>query len=184
MKGIIFNLAQEVITQSHGEDAWDALLDSAGLDGSYTSLGNYPDGDLDALVGAAATAMNQPASQIVRELGVGAMPLLAARYPSFFAGHAFTEPFLLTLNEIIHAEVRKLYSDADLPTFGFESHDGALVMRYDSKRKLCALAEGFIIGAATRFGERAVITQTTCMNRGDARCLLNCVFSPADAGSN
>jgi hypothetical protein len=181
LKGIVFNLAQEVITESYGEDTWDALLDDAGLDGSYTSLGNYPDGDLAALVGAAASALERPPADVVRELGEGAMPRLAERYPSFFEGHSSTESFLLTLNDIIHAEVRKLYPDAGLPSFGFDtSEPGAIVLSYDSVRKLCALAEGFVHGAATRFGERAVITQAECMNRGDARCLIRCSFSPAD----
>jgi hypothetical protein len=119
MKGIIFNLVEEVVTEQHGPDTWDALLDAAGLDGSYTSLGNYPDGDLFALVGAASTALGIEAGAVVRSLGEGAIPLLADRFPEFFKPHDNTTSFLLTLNDIIHAEVRKLYPDADLPEFDF-----------------------------------------------------------------
>ena len=57
MKGIIFNLVEEVVTAAYGEDTWDSLLDEAGLDGSYTSLGSYPDEDLFQLVGAASKAL-------------------------------------------------------------------------------------------------------------------------------
>ena len=46
MKGIIFNLLEEVVTQAHGEEVWDQLLDAAQVDGAFTSLGNYPDEDL------------------------------------------------------------------------------------------------------------------------------------------
>ena len=181
MKGIIFNLAQEVITDSYGEDTWDDLLERAGLEGSYTSLGNYPDGELMALVAAAASALGRPAEHVVRDLGVGAIPLLAARYPGFFDGHASTLPFVLTLNEIIHAEVRKLYPDADLPTFEFEDTEGEeLVLIYRSKRQLCSLAEGFLIGAAAHYGERASIDQPECMHHGADRCRIRCVFSAAD----
>ena len=181
MKGIIFNLAQEVVTGSYGEDTWDSLLDRTGLEGSYTSLGNYPDSELMALVGAAADALGRPAEDVVRELGVGAIPLLAARYPGFFDGHASTYPFVLTLNDIIHAEVRKLYPDADLPTFEFErTGDDALVLIYRSERRLCALAEGFLLGAAAHYGERAVIDQSECMLHGADRCRIRCVFSAAD----
>jgi hypothetical protein len=181
MKGIIFNLAQEVIVDSYGEETWDALLDRAGLDGSYTSLGNYPDEELVALIGAAAQALGRPADDIVRDLGIGAMPLLATRYPAFFEGHASTFPFVLTLNDIIHAEVRKLYPDADLPTFEFEASDGdELVLIYRSKRQLCSLAEGFLIGAAAHYGERAAIDQPECMHNGADRCRIRCVFSAAD----
>ena len=55
MKGIVFNLLEEVVIRHHGEDVWDALLDAAGVAGAYTSLGNYPDEDLGKLVAAAAT---------------------------------------------------------------------------------------------------------------------------------
>jgi predicted hydrocarbon binding protein len=48
--------------------------------------------------------------------------------------------------------------------------DDALILGYRSARRLCALAEGFIEAAAEHYGERAVVEQTTCMQRGDARC--------------
>ena len=55
MKGIIFNVTEKAVTELLGEDAWDDLLDDAGLDGDYTALGTYADEDLLALVSAAAT---------------------------------------------------------------------------------------------------------------------------------
>lgn len=180
MKGIIFNLVEEVVRDRYGEDAWDDLLDAAGLDGAYTSLGSYPDEQLQRLVGAASVALGLPADDVVRTLGEAAIPLLADRYPFFFAPHSSTVSFLLTLNDIIHPEVRKLYPGADVPTFGFEeSSDDSLTLRYHSDRKLCALAEGFVLGAAAHFGERAEITQPDCMLRGDEDCLLRCSFTRA-----
>lgn len=179
MKGIIFNLVEEVVRDRFGEDTWDDLLDAAGLDGAYTSLGSYPDEELLRLVGAASEALGLPPADVVRTLGEAAIPLLATRYPFFFEPHTSTKSFLLTLNDIIHPEVRKLYPGADVPTFGFEeSSDDTLVLRYHSERKLCALAEGFVLGAAAHFGERAEIDQPACMLRGDEDCLLHCTFSP------
>ena len=40
MKGIIFNLLEDVVVRNHGEDPWDQLLTATGLDGAYTSLGS------------------------------------------------------------------------------------------------------------------------------------------------
>jgi Haem-NO-binding len=180
MKGVIFNLAEEVIVQSHGEDGWDALLDAAGLEGSYSSLGNYPDGELARLVKAASQLLQLTPQEVVRRLGEGALPLLAARYPGFFAGHASTRPFLLTLNDIIHAEVRKLYPGAEVPEFDFDDSDPAhLILGYRSARRLCALAEGFIVGAARYYGEEVSLDQQRCMHRGDDRCVIRCAFTPA-----
>ena len=181
MKGIIFNLAEEVVSDTYGPEAWDDLLEGAGLDGAYTSVGNYPDAHLTGLVGVAAESQGRPAGAIIREIGKSALPRLATRYPHFFEGHTSTRPFLLTLNDVIHAEVRKLYPQADVPVFDFETSDGdSLLLGYHSERKLCALAEGFIMGAAAHYGEQATIDQPECMHRGDDRCLIRCSFTPAE----
>lgn len=180
MKGIIFNLVEEVVSSAYGRDTWDDLLDAAGLDGAYTSLGSYPDEDLTRLVGAASVALETPPDVVIRTIGEGAIPTLAARFPQFFQGHPSTISFVLTLNEIIHAEVRKLYPGADVPVFEFDQvSDEVLMLGYRSARMLCALAEGFLLGAATIYGERAELTQTECMLRGDERCLIRAAFSPA-----
>jgi hypothetical protein len=91
-----------------------------------------------------------------------------------------TQPFLLTLNDIIHSEVRKLYPGAEVPEFDFDDRDPAyLLLGYRSARRLCALAEGFIIGAAHYYGEEASLDQQRCMHRGDDRCVIRCAFTPA-----
>jgi hypothetical protein len=173
VKGVVFNLLEEAVSNEYGEDVWDSLLEEAQLEGVYTSLGSYGDGDLLALVQAASSALNVPPQEVIRWFGRSAIPLLADAYPDFFAPHDSLRPFLLTLNDIIHPEVRKLYPGADVPVFDYEtSSDEVLVMGYMSPRKLCAFAEGLIEGAAAHYGETAVIEQPSCMNRGDPKCLL------------
>lgn len=182
MKGIIFNLLEEVVTNAHGEKVWDDLLRASELDGAFTSLGNYPDEYLFKLVGAASEALNLPPNAIVRWFGTRALPLLAAKYPDFFSQHVSTRPFILTLNGIIHPEVRKLYPGAATPDFDFDvSSPDVLIMCYRSKRKLCALAEGLIEGAATHFGEVASIEHPLCMHRGDSNCRLELAFAKTEA---
>ena len=67
------------------------------------------------------------------------MPLFAERYPQLFEPHDCTRSFVLTLNDIIHPEVRKLYPGADVPEFDFGIRDDdRLVMGYRSPRKLCS----------------------------------------------
>jgi hypothetical protein len=178
MKGIIFNLLEEVVTRQYGEATWDQLLDDARIDGAYTSLGNYPDEQLFKLIGTASAALNLPTIAIIRWFGKEAIPLLADKYPVFFSKHTATRPFLLTLNGIIHPEVRKLYSGADTPEFEFDtSSPDSLVMTYRSKRKLCALAEGFIEGAAAHFGETVAIQHPLCQHHGDSSCRMELAFT-------
>jgi hypothetical protein len=177
MKGIVFNLLEEIVVAEHGDETWDALLEAAGVDGVYTSLGNYPDADLMALVGAASQALSLPADDVVRWYGRSALPLLAERYPGFFEPHSDARAFVLTLNGIIHPEVRKLYPGADTPAFTFDASDpDRLRMDYRSARRLCAFAEGLLLGAGDHFGQRIEIAQPECMHRGDERCLIEIGF--------
>jgi hypothetical protein len=178
MKGIIFNLLEDVVIRNHGEDTWDQLLTATGLDGAYTSLGSYPDEQIQALVGAAAQMLGLTPFEVLRWFGQQAIPLLFDRYPGFFSSQASTRPFVLSVNSIIHPEVRKIYPGADVPTFEFrDAPEGRLMMGYLSPRRLCALAQGFIEGAATHYGETAIVEHRECMHKGDKRCLCHISFS-------
>jgi heme-NO-binding protein len=178
MKGVVFNLLEELVARDHGEDTWDALLDASGLEGAYTSLGSYADEDLLKLVAAASDALDTPPDDVVRWFGRSALPLFAERYPQLFEPHDSAHSFVLTLNDIIHPEVRKLYPGADVPVFEFETpSDGVIVMGYKSPRKLCAFAEGLLQGAADHYGETLALEQPQCMNRGDDRCVLEIAFT-------
>ena len=173
MKGIVFNLLEQVVVQHHGDAVWEKLLEQTELSGSYTSLGSYPDSEIERLVMAASAMLSIPPSEVLRWFGREAMPLLAQRFPVFFTPHRQTIPFLKSVNSIIHPEVRKLYAGAGCPHFHFsDTPDGGLRIGYNSSRKLCALAHGFIEGAAGQFQEKAEVEHVSCMNKGDERCDL------------
>jgi predicted hydrocarbon binding protein len=178
MKGIIFNLLEDVVINDHGQDTWDELLNATSLDGAYTSLGSYPDEHIQALVGAAARMLGLSPFEVLRWFGQRAIPLLVERYPSFFTAQQSARLFVLSVNGIIHPEVRKIYPGADVPTFEFhDAPGGALMMGYRSRRKLCALAQGFTEGAATHYGETVIFEHRECMHNGDTRCLCHISFS-------
>ncbi len=153
MKGIIFNAVEDAVTNLYSADTWDDLLDEAGLEGDYTSLGNYDDAELIGLVGAACKATGHQPEELIRTIGQHAFPYLASRYPEFVEVDTTFE-FLRAVNDIIHPEVLKLYPDSNPPEFEFaDQPDGALRMTYKSARKLGVLAEGLIHGAAAELGE-------------------------------
>jgi len=87
VKGIVFQLLEQTVIDEHGEQSWEQVLDAAGLDGVYTSLGSYPDEQLFMLVAAASEALDTPPDDVVRWFGRSAMPLFAQRYPQLFTGH-------------------------------------------------------------------------------------------------
>lgn len=154
MKGVVFNLLEEAVTDEFGVETWETLLADAALDGAYTSLGNYDDAEIAALVAAASQRLGLPSAAVLQWFGERAMPLLRDRYAPLFAGHASARNFVLSVNKIIHPEVRKLYAGASCPFFHFrEEADGTLILRYQSSRNLIDLAHGFILGAAKLWGE-------------------------------
>lgn len=175
MKGVVFNLFEQVVSAEHGDDTWDDVLDRAGVVGAYASVGQYADGELMALIAAASEELDRPPHDVVRWFGRSAMPILHDLHPHFF-DHDDLRPFLLSINHVIHAEVRKLHPDADLPAFDFEDVDDDLVLVYRSHRRLCHLAEGFIAGAADVFGTEVSVSQETCMLTGDPACRIVCRF--------
>lgn len=177
MKGIIFNLLEEVADRDFGEGAWDRLLDEAQVSGIYTSLGSYPDAELMALVAAATRLFGRAPEDVLRWFGSAALQLLAERYPVFFHGHDSLRTFLPTINDVIHKEVRKIYAGAGTPDFRFgKISDASLQMSYVSERGLCMFAEGLLEGAAGQFEEDVAIAQPQCMHRGDPQCVFEVSF--------
>ena len=67
MKGIIFNVAEKAVTELLGAEAWEDLLEDAGVNGDYTALGTYPDEELIALVVAAAEKTGHDAAEVQRD---------------------------------------------------------------------------------------------------------------------
>ena len=173
MKGVVFNLLEEAVTQQFSDEVWDDLLDDAGAAGAYTSLGNYSDEEIIALVGAAAARLNMSNADVLRWFGETAMPLLKQRYPALFEPHSSSRSFILSVNSIIHPEVRKLYSGAKCPFFHFrETPAGTITMGYESSRKMCDLAHGFVRGAARLYCEEVEIRHHSCMNHGAEKCVM------------
>lgn len=177
MMGVVFNLLESAVCRTHGEAIWFQLLDKAGLDGAYTSIGNYPDSDAFRLVAAAAETLQLSPEAVLRWFGRESMGMVADRYPMFFAEHASSRTFLLTINRVHHAEVRKLYPGALLPQFTFEDAPGEMLrMVYHSSRSLCSLAQGFIEGTADIFKEQISVEHPQCKLRGDDRCRFDIRF--------
>lgn len=172
MKGVIFGLFGDTVADALGDEAWDAILVTARARGGYTSLGNYPDSELTALVDATAAATDRTPPMVLRWFGQAAMPKLIASYPHFFETCDGTRDLLATLNTIVHSEVRKLYPGATCPHFHFRSEGDRLIIGYRSPRKLCWLAQGFIEGVAHHFGETITIGHLSCLHHGNPSCQL------------
>lgn len=154
MKGVIFNVVEEVVTDLYDRDTWDDLLDAAEADGAYTALGNYADAELVLIAEVAAAATGMAIDDLWRTVGRLALPKLAARLPDSMGAGTDALSFLCDVNDIIHPQVRALYPEAVPPVFEFEHReDGDLAVRYRSERELVPLAEGLMLGCGDQFDQ-------------------------------
>jgi hypothetical protein len=177
MKGVVFNLLEELVRREFGDSEWNHVLQDADVDGAFTSLDTYPDAVLRRLVAAVGKRAQKTPGEALQWFGRHSMPLLSLQYPHLFAAQESARSFILTLNDIIHPEVRRRYPGADVPVFDFDTTaPDSLTLGYHSPRRLCALAHGFIEGAADHYGEIVDVNQRECMHRGDARCVFHLRF--------
>lgn len=178
MKGIVFNLLNEMVEEEFGLAAWEQILDDAQSKGIFVATETYHDNELLSLVASAEKVSGISANELVRSFGAYMIPKFAQQYPGFFERHNDVKEFLLTVDQIIHVEVRKLYPDAGLPEFTYQDfNDRDLTMLYRSPRKLCTLAEGLIDGAAKHFDQTYTMQHDVCMHRGSDHCELNMRFA-------
>ncbi|KQT89612.1 hypothetical protein ASG49_17990 [Marmoricola sp. Leaf446] len=179
MKGVILNLVEEAVVREHGDDVWDTLLERAGVEGAWTSLGTYPDDELPLLVEVGAQLFDVEPEELARDLGRHAAQGLAQRHPEHFARCGDTLGFLRTLDDVIHREVRKLHPDASPPRFSFTEVEGtapgggrAMDVHYRSARRLCWLAVGMIEGTGIVYGEPTEVRHEACQLDDAPHCTL------------
>lgn len=173
MKGVIFNVLEEMVVEQSGMLAWNQILDTLAIEGVYTAGESYPDEELFSLVGSISEKTDIPVEILVGAFGERLFKGLAERNPSFIEAESTLKGFLKSVHDVIHIEVRKLYENPNLPDFEYEDNDGdTLLMRYRSPRKLCILAEGLIRGAASHYGTSIKIDHPVCMHKGSNHCDL------------
>lgn len=176
MKGLIFTEFMEMVETTWSFDMADAIISRSQVasGGAYTSVGSYPHQELVDLINALSVETQTPFTDLVRAFGTHLFARFVLTYPKFFDGINNSFDFLGGIEEIIHAEVRKLYPDAELPTFQVQSAPGRLTLTYFSEHPFADLAQGLIEGCLKHFGEQVLlIREPTPQSSGEqARFVL------------
>jgi hypothetical protein len=163
MKGVVFTEFLEFVAATHGDDMVDDIIDDCDLPngGAYTSVGTYHHTEMQALVSAFARRAGTATPDVLLGFGRHLCRRFADSFPEFFQRRTLLFEFLESVDNHIHVEVRKLYPDADLPSF--ETHDRSdrgMALDYRSCRPLESLAERLILGASDYFGEPIAVRRT------------------------
>jgi len=162
MLGLVFTEFLEMVEQAYSLDMVDELIEENNLasGGAYTSVGLYQAGEMLALVTALSDKTGTPVDELVRAFGHHLMTRFVALYPEFFKTDTGTFGFLQSIDDHIHVEVAKLYSNARLPRIETQLCNGStLVLDYFSHRPMADLAMGLIEAAIKHYGESIVISR-------------------------
>lgn len=179
MQGVVFTVFSDCVIDKFGMDVWDELLEKVKpeSEGIYTSSATYSDDELFAYVTELSAKTGAAVPDLVRTFGEYMFPHLSNSMPDAAAPGMTLKDFLLKVDQVIHKEVKRLYPESYLPSIDYEdSSDNQLVMLYQSKRKLCHLAEGLILGAASHFNTKISIAHPQCIHNGDEYCRLEINF--------
>ncbi len=170
MKGVVFTEFMEMVEHRFSLAVLDDIIGRSELPhgGVYTATGTYPAGEMVRLVTALGQVSGLPVPALLMAFGRHLASIFASRYSAFFEQTGSTFALLQHVEGLIHVEVRKLYPDAELPSFETTVFEDHLVMVYRSPRCMADLAEGLMHGTAEHFHERiAVEREDLSQGRGE-----------------
>lgn len=160
MKGMVFTELLSMAEHVIGEEAVDDILDTLDLDsdGAYSAVGNYPCAELLKIVDAISRHTTVPVPELERQFGQWIHGRFVEGYPEFFKDKPNVLAMLDAIENEVHVEVRKLYPDAELPTFDTEwLNSKSLRMNYSSDRPLVPFCHGMIEACIEHFGDPAEV---------------------------
>ncbi|MCH9816048.1 MAG: heme NO-binding domain-containing protein [Actinomycetia bacterium] len=175
MKGIVFNDFLEMVEEDFDVVQLDLIMQTADLpgDGVYTSVGNYDYSELLGLIVAASEVTGVAIPALLYAFGHHLFQTLGKRFPELLAPMTGAFDLFLGIEDIIHAEVRKLYPDAELPRFECALvTPNQMTMLYESPRRLAVLAHGLIDAGAEHFDEDISVTAENLSDSPDEKVLF------------
>jgi len=179
MKGVINKGIQELVEAQFGAEAWEQIKTRAGCEEPFFAASeDYPDELTLALVQAASEVSGLPAETLLVEFGKFWVPHTGKEsYPTFFrlAGSS-PRQFLLNMDRV-HQQVTRNVRHAAPPRFTYEDlPDGRLLMHYHSKRGLCAVLRGLILGVGIYFDQELQVREIACQHQGASHCTMEVIF--------
>jgi len=154
MKGIVFTELVEFVEDQFGYTIADDMLEASMLDhkGAYTQGGNYPYEELVAILKRLSQRVDLSVETLIEVYARHLFTKIVMLYPKITDGFNSVLKFISVVDTFIHPEVKKLYPEAELPTFEMVSLvENCLVIDYHSSRPLYPMAVGLMLGASDYF---------------------------------
>ena len=161
MKGIVFTEFLDLVEDKFGLEMVDNIISSSELEsqGVYTAVGTYKFSEMLQLLQHLSENTNISIDDLLLVYAEHFFGVIEVSYPGLLATYKDPIEMLSSIENHIHVEVRKIYPDAELPTFVVESKtENSLVMLYKSSRAMHHFGLGLMNKTFEHFNATATIT--------------------------
>lgn len=160
MKGIVFTEFLELVEDKFGLEMVDHIISNSDLEsnGVYTSVGTYSFSEMLQLLQHLSAKTELSIDTLLLVYAEHFFGVIEQSYPGLLATYKDPIEMLSSIENHIHVEVRKIYPDAELPTFTvIEKTDNSLIMDYRSSRAMHHFGLGLMNKTFEHFNASASI---------------------------
>ncbi|WP_299060850.1 heme NO-binding domain-containing protein [uncultured Polaribacter sp.] len=160
MKGIVFTEFLDLVEEKFGLEVVDKIISDSNLasEGVYTSIGTYSFSEMLQLLQHLSTYTKISIDNLLLVYGEHFFSVIETSYPGLLATYKDPIEMISSIENHIHVEVRKIYPDAELPTFIVEEKTAdAVIMLYKSSRAMHHFGLGLMNKTFEHFNTKATI---------------------------
>lgn len=160
MKGIVFTEFLDLVEEKFGLEMVDAIISQSKLEskGVYTSIGTYSFSELLQLLQNLQSKTGISINNLLLIYGEHFFSVIETNYKDLLSSYNDPIEMLASIENHIHVEVRKIYTDAELPTFIIkEKTKKTLILIYKSSRSMHHFGLGLMNKTFEHFNSKATI---------------------------
>lgn len=160
MKGIVFTEFLDLVEDKFGLEMVDKIITQSELEsnGAYTAIGTYKFSEMLQLLQNLSNNTGISSDDLLLVYAEHFFSVLESSYPDLIASYSDPIEMISSIENHIHVEVRKIYPDAELPTFEvLEKTPNSLVMIYKSSRAMHHFGLGLMNKTFEHFNSTASI---------------------------
>ncbi len=160
MKGIVFTEFLDLVEDKFGLEMVDKIISESTLksEGIYTAIGTYSFSEMLQLLQHLSENTAISIDDLLLVYAEHFFSVIEKNYPGLLATYKDPIEMLASIEDHIHVEVRKIYPDAELPTFSIEERtENSLIMIYKSSRAMHHFGLGLMNKTFEHFNSSATI---------------------------
>ena len=148
MKGIIFTEFLDLVEEKFGLEMVDTIISQSNLEsnGIYTAVGTYEFSEMLQLISHLSENTSISVDDLLMVYAEHLFAVLIKSHPDLVKHYTDPMDLLASIESHIHVEVKKIYPEAQLPTFDVvDRTDESMTMIYKSERALFMLGKGLML---------------------------------------